>query len=150
MKKALTPTEMSKGQSDNTNKATKNSITQRLRTDKGRSVGVKLKTKYPLSIHMKSITKILKIGCCTLLRRRWPLMKMTRQICRFPLLGCHYRNECSFISVIFHINENYLKLTFIDTNIDMYVSFGKSVDNVTFRLSLHHLFVRGWKKKTGK
>ena len=37
--KALTPAEMSKGQSDNTNNATKSSITQRLRTDLG-SVGV--------------------------------------------------------------------------------------------------------------
>ena len=40
MTKAPTPTEMSKGQSDNTNNATKSSIKQRLRTDLGRSVGV--------------------------------------------------------------------------------------------------------------
>ena len=40
VKKAYTPAEMSKGQSDNTNNATKSSITQRLRTDLGRSVGV--------------------------------------------------------------------------------------------------------------
>ena len=40
MTKAPTPAEMSKGQSDNTNNATKSSITQRLRTDLGRSVGV--------------------------------------------------------------------------------------------------------------
>ena len=40
MTKAPTPTEMSKGQSDNTNNVTKSSITQRLRTDLGRSVGV--------------------------------------------------------------------------------------------------------------
>ena len=39
MTKAYTPTEMSYGQSDNTNNA-KKSITQRLRTDLGRSVGV--------------------------------------------------------------------------------------------------------------
>ena len=30
----------------------------------------------------------------------------------------------------------------------MYVPFGKSVDYATFRLSLRHLFVRGWNKKT--
>ena len=40
MSKAATPTEMSKEQSDNTNNAIKSSITQRLRTDLGRSVGV--------------------------------------------------------------------------------------------------------------
>ena len=40
MTKAPTPTEMSKGQSDNTNNATKSSITQQLQTDLVRSVGV--------------------------------------------------------------------------------------------------------------
>ena len=42
IRKAPAPTEMSKGQksSDNTNNATKSSITQRLRTGLGRSVGV--------------------------------------------------------------------------------------------------------------
>ena len=40
MTKAPTQTEMSKGQSDNTNNATKCSIKQQLRTDLGRSVGV--------------------------------------------------------------------------------------------------------------
>ena len=40
MAKAHKPTDMSKWQSDNTNNATKSSITQRLRTDLGRSVGV--------------------------------------------------------------------------------------------------------------
>ena len=45
MTKAPTPTEMSKGQSDNTNNATKNSIKQRLRTDLGRSVGVTTATQ---------------------------------------------------------------------------------------------------------
>ena len=39
MTRAHTPAEMSKGQSDNTNNATKSWITQRLRTDLGRSVG---------------------------------------------------------------------------------------------------------------
>ena len=39
MTKAPRPAEMSKGQSDNTNNAAKSSITQRLRTDLGRSVG---------------------------------------------------------------------------------------------------------------
>ena len=43
--KAHTPTEMSKGQSDNTNNATKTSIKQRLRTDFGRSVGVTTATQ---------------------------------------------------------------------------------------------------------
>ena len=38
MTKAPTPTEMSKGQSDNTNNATKILIKQQLRTDLGRSV----------------------------------------------------------------------------------------------------------------
>ena len=45
MIKAPTPKEMSKGQSDNTNNATKSSITQRLRTDLGRSVGVTTATQ---------------------------------------------------------------------------------------------------------
>ena len=29
----------------------------------------------------------------------------------------------------------------------MYVPFSRSEDDVTFRLSLRHLFVRGWNKK---
>ena len=45
MTKAPTPTEMSKGKSDNTNYATKSSIKQRLRTDLGRSVGVTTATQ---------------------------------------------------------------------------------------------------------
>ena len=45
MTKAPTPEEMSKGQSDNANNATKSSITQRLRTDLGRSVGVTTATQ---------------------------------------------------------------------------------------------------------
>ena len=40
MTKAPTPTEKSKKQSDNTKNATKTSITHRLRTDLGRSVGL--------------------------------------------------------------------------------------------------------------
>ena len=42
---APTPTEMSKEQSDNTNNTTKSSITQRLQTDLGRSVGVTTATQ---------------------------------------------------------------------------------------------------------
>ena len=45
MTKAPTPKEMSKGQSDNTNNATKSSIKQRLRTALGRSVGVTTATQ---------------------------------------------------------------------------------------------------------
>ena len=45
MTKAPTPTEMSKRQSEHTNNATKSSITQRLRTDLGRSVGVATATQ---------------------------------------------------------------------------------------------------------
>ena len=45
MTKAPSPAEMSKGQSDNTNNATKSLITQRLRTDLGRSVGVTTATQ---------------------------------------------------------------------------------------------------------
>ena len=48
MTKAPTPADMSKGQSDNTNSATKSSITQRLRTDLGRSVGVTTATQLEL------------------------------------------------------------------------------------------------------
>ena len=44
-KKAPTPTEISKGQSDNTNNATKKSIKQGLRTDLGRSLGVTTATQ---------------------------------------------------------------------------------------------------------
>ena len=40
MSKAPTPTEISKGQSDNANNVTKSSITQRLRTGLGQSDGV--------------------------------------------------------------------------------------------------------------
>ena len=46
MTKAPTLTEMSKGQSDNTNNATKSSIKQRLRTYLGRSVGVTTATQH--------------------------------------------------------------------------------------------------------
>ena len=45
MTKAPTPTEMPKKQSDNTNNATKSAITQRLRTDLGRAVGVTTATQ---------------------------------------------------------------------------------------------------------
>ena len=45
MTKAPTPTEMSKGQSYNTNNATKKLITQQLWTDLGRSVGVTTATQ---------------------------------------------------------------------------------------------------------
>ena len=45
MTKAPTPEKMAKGQSDNTNNATKRSIKQRLRTDLGRSVGVTTATQ---------------------------------------------------------------------------------------------------------
>ena len=43
--KAPIPTEISKGQNDHTNNATKSSIKKRLRTDLGRSVGVTTATK---------------------------------------------------------------------------------------------------------
>ena len=45
MTKAPTQAEMPKGQSDNTNNATKSSITQVLRTDLGRLVGVTTATQ---------------------------------------------------------------------------------------------------------
>ena len=45
MTKAPIPTEMSKGQSENTNNAAKISIKQQLRTDLGRSVGVTTATQ---------------------------------------------------------------------------------------------------------
>ena len=69
-----------------------------------------LLTTCTLSIHIKIIAKFLKLGCRTTLRRRWPPLKMTRQICRVPDFGYHCRNEytCSFYPVMFHINENYL------------------------------------------
>ena len=38
---------------------------------------------------------------------------------------------------------------FIDTNIYMYVPFGKTVDDVTFRLSLRHLFLSTVEKNYG-
>ena len=43
---------------------------------------------------------------------------------------------------MFYIDENNLIMPFIDTNIDMYVPFGESVDDVTFWL----IFVRCWNK----
>ena len=36
----------------------------------------------------------------------------------------------------------------IDTNIDMYVPFCKTIDDVTFRFSLHHHFLTAVEKKT--
>ena len=45
MTKALTPTDKSKKQRDNTKTPSKTSITQRLRTDLGRSVGVTIATQ---------------------------------------------------------------------------------------------------------
>ena len=45
MAKAPTPTEKSKKQRDNTKTPQKTSITQRLRTDLGRSVGVTIATQ---------------------------------------------------------------------------------------------------------
>ena len=45
MTKAPIPKDMSNGQSDNTNNATKKSIKQQLRTDLGRSVGVTTATQ---------------------------------------------------------------------------------------------------------
>ena len=45
MTKAPTPTEMAKGQNDNTNNVTKSSIKQQLRTDLGRSAGVTTATQ---------------------------------------------------------------------------------------------------------
>ena len=66
----------------------------------------------PLSIHINIITKIFWLGCRTFLQRMWPPMKMTRQIWRVPVFGCHCRNGCSFFPVMFHINVNYLNLPF--------------------------------------
>ena len=34
----------------------------------------------------------------------------------FTIFGCHCQKECGFYPVIFHINENYLNLSFIGTN----------------------------------
>ena len=48
MKKSIIPTEMSKGQRDNTKALQKSSITQRLRTDLGWSVGVTTVTQLVL------------------------------------------------------------------------------------------------------
>ena len=71
-----------------------------------------LLTTFTLSIHIKIIAKLLKLGCRTTLRWRWPPLKMTRQTCRVPDFGYHCRYECSFYPVMFHITENYLKLSF--------------------------------------
>ena len=54
----------------------------------------------------------------------------------------------SFFLVIFHVNENYLKCLFIDINIDLYVPFGRSVDDITFWFSLCPHFCLQSKKKT--
>ena len=71
-----------------------------------------LLTTCTLSIHIKIIAKLLKLRCRTALWRRWPTLKMTRQICCVPDFGYHCRKECCFYPVMFHINENYLKLSF--------------------------------------
>ena len=54
MTTALIPTEMSKGESDNKNNATKSLITQRLQTDLGRSVGVTAATKLVLLTSLRA------------------------------------------------------------------------------------------------
>ena len=41
-----------------------------------------------------------------------PPLKMTRQICRFTVFGCHCWYECRFFPVMFHVNKNCLKLSF--------------------------------------
>ena len=41
-----------------------------------------------------------------------PPFKMTHQICRITVFGGHCWFECSFFPVMFHINKNYLKLSF--------------------------------------
>ena len=60
MTKAPTPTKKSKMQRDNTKNATKTSITQRLRTDLGRSVGVTIATnnnfpRRPLGVPLRPL-----------------------------------------------------------------------------------------------
>ena len=75
-------------------------------------------------------------------------MKMTRQICRRPCFWLPLREWEQLFSSHVPYQWKLLKIAFLlDTNIDMYVPFGKSVDDdihsgwvyVTF-------FVRGWKK----
>ena len=104
-------------------------------------------TTCPLSNHIKIITNFVKLGCRTALRRRCPPpLEMTRQICRVPVFGYHCGNESSFFQSCSISMKTTWNCLFIDTNIDIYVPFGKSVYDVTFRLCLRHLFVRGWKK----
>ena len=103
-------------------------------------------TTCPLSNHIQIITNFVKLGCCTALRRRWPPMNMTHQFCRVPVFGCHCGNESSFFPVMFHINENYFKMSFYWYQYWFYVPFGKSVDDVTFRFSLRHHFLPRLKK----
>ena len=69
-------------------------------------------TTCPLSNHIKTITKIFQLGCRTALRRRWPPMKMTRQICRVPVFGCHCGNESSFFSSHVAYQWKLLKIVF--------------------------------------
>ena len=73
MTKAATPTEMSKGQSDKPNNATKSSIKQRLRSDIGRSVGVTTSTQlvwFNTIFFMNDILQQRIIDILTLLKER--------------------------------------------------------------------------------
>ena len=64
MTKAPTPTEMSKGQSDNTNNATKSSIKQQLRTDLGLIViWLKCTTTDLLLIRYMHLFKLIYWSC---------------------------------------------------------------------------------------
>ena len=107
-----------------------------------------LMTTCPLLIHIKIITKIVKLWCRTTLRRGCPppwkwQVKLAAFLCLAATAGMRvpFFQSCS---ILMKTTWNCL---FIDTNIDMYVPFGKSVDDVTFRLSLRHLFFCPWWKK---
>ena len=106
-------------------------------------------TTCPLSNHTKIITNFVKLACRTALRRRWPpwqwRVKYAASLCLAATAGMRvaFFQSCS---ISMKTTSNCL---FIDTNIDMYVSFGKSVDDVTFRLRLRHLFCPRLKNNYG-
>ena len=97
-------------------------------------------TTCPLSNHIKVITNFVKLGCRTALQRSWPPLKWRLKFAASLFLAATAGMRVALFqscSISMKTTWNYL---FIDTNIDMYVSFVKSVDDVTFRLSLRHLF----------
>ena len=97
MTKAPKPTEMSKGQSDNTNNATKRSITQRLRTDLWRSVVVTTATQlvWLTWLNWSIVELIIYMFLCEASDKSW-YMELWSQYVHVPTL--YFRLRLSTIA----------------------------------------------------